>query len=1079
MPADLWPEWPPASFAANEPADADPWRVATWWLIADSPRLLFGWAYSWPSDAGRAEWTRPHKIDEFGSSANRLQICRLVLSGPWATVRVVLDQIAHGDSLEASSSRAGIAPPRPPLDAASLGNVVGSQPSPTGSKSANFVVAPWRLLPSRDSRTGGLASPAVDVSAIRAALVRVNKAEALPPDDDAADRVLRILGEDSGLDFGGSGRGIDLPRLGDLEVLVMPSAKGEDSLVETTASDEEIEIQIDTRHIRDPRRALARCRQIHRDVVLKDDLIAIEPCDGAKWVGSVELSPVGPSSAEIEVWVSRSASEAGFQLWYSHRVDWLRQIGLNLQLVGPEVVLDAEWLTRWSEQRRLTTGQRKRVDAMRTIRRVADNMPSLIGRPTELWRAAEEGARRLREKFVPTESGAKFIDQRSNPESDSDLAVAEWFRSTFGTSSGGDSPGPLLLIDPYFDERGIDLIARTEVSGRRFMVVTTLKDAESTAPAGRQSRLKDAIVRNALALEGLSLDLLVVPPNQLHDRLALEFDRDGEVAAGFQLSNSLQAATKNHPLLITPIPADVLPQVADAAARMIADAEDLQLLPETASASEPTPSSTASSQRATPAELDTLARDVDSAVSGNDPAQFASSWLSFADALSRTPAPHDELAVRWASADGFIAALGRYLGHASPVATPKGSSALESLASAKLASLDLAAIRRFGFALSRRHRMLGPDWALRFGFETLALTAPREFATTLDAIAGQIEESAPTSERLIAGYKVCLALDALDETICWNAYGQDRLAPLVEAMLKARNDFVRALGGALLGRAVLTHAGEPPARTTLGLEEARKILRFLPRETERVLVIAEAIGEVRPEILSTSQSREAAEVRENELTNWLNDEFPASPNSLRDLLVELARRYDAGRIGARAHDVTGKVLVPLAQAGKIPVVAIANLWMPILERRVESCIRGVRDFDALTDISLTETCAWVLSVNFEQAQSEAGRAHSSSDSVPHTPTADRLDQVFRKAQREVERPFVKSLNSSRWACAQDVLSWLEALGWCVEKYGPASPQIEEYARRWRTRNPRIENSEARNSELQKWVTTMRTANDEA
>lgn len=48
---------------------------------------------------------------------------------------------------------------------------------------------------------------------------------------------------------------------------------------------------------------------------------------------------------------------------------------------------------------------------------------------------------------------------------------------------------------------------------------------------------------------------------QLHDRYILIFGSDGLPVVGFNLSNSLQAAAQYHPLLITPIPTDVLLKV--------------------------------------------------------------------------------------------------------------------------------------------------------------------------------------------------------------------------------------------------------------------------------------------------------------------------------------------------------------------------------------------------------------------------------------------------------------------------------------------------------------------------------------
>jgi hypothetical protein len=46
-----------------------------------------------------------------------------------------------------------------------------------------------------------------------------------------------------------------------------------------------------------------------------------------------------------------------------------------------------------------------------------------------------------------------------------------------------------------------------------------------------------------------------------HDRYVLVFSTDGGLKKGYHLSNSIQGATKKSPLLVTPIPTDVLERV--------------------------------------------------------------------------------------------------------------------------------------------------------------------------------------------------------------------------------------------------------------------------------------------------------------------------------------------------------------------------------------------------------------------------------------------------------------------------------------------------------------------------------------
>ena len=70
-------------------------------------------------------------------------------------------------------------------------------------------------------------------------------------------------------------------------------------------------------------------------------------------------------------------------------------------------------------------------------------------------------------------------------------------------------------------------------------------------------------VRNPRAgLTGLQLSLVDIIADSakqvFHDRYILGYDANDRAALGFNLSNSLQGAAQRHPLLVSPIPSDVL-----------------------------------------------------------------------------------------------------------------------------------------------------------------------------------------------------------------------------------------------------------------------------------------------------------------------------------------------------------------------------------------------------------------------------------------------------------------------------------------------------------------------------------------
>lgn len=96
----------------------------------------------------------------------------------------------------------------------------------------------------------------------------------------------------------------------------------------------------------------------------------------------------------------------------------------------------------------------------------------------------------------------------------------------------------------------------------------------------RATRLREACKQVELLLTNLKFRLLDLRSKQggrtqlFHDRYILVFDELGEVEAGYHLSNSIQGATKKYPLLITPIPKDLLTAVKDYVGSLLALPDD-------------------------------------------------------------------------------------------------------------------------------------------------------------------------------------------------------------------------------------------------------------------------------------------------------------------------------------------------------------------------------------------------------------------------------------------------------------------------------------------------------------------------
>ncbi len=100
-----------------------------------------------------------------------------------------------------------------------------------------------------------------------------------------------------------------------------------------------------------------------------------------------------------------------------------------------------------------------------------------------------------------------------------------------------------------------------------YLIFTSLPEPkkepiEESESANLQTSRIDNLLRNCNQnrhiLRRIKLRIYGLKYGQLHDRYILIVGKDNLPVAGFNLSNSLQATAQHYPLLVTPIPSDVL-----------------------------------------------------------------------------------------------------------------------------------------------------------------------------------------------------------------------------------------------------------------------------------------------------------------------------------------------------------------------------------------------------------------------------------------------------------------------------------------------------------------------------------------
>ena len=206
-----------------------------------------------------------------------------------------------------------------------------------------------------------------------------------------------------------------------------------------------------------------------------------------------------------------------------------------------------------------------------TVRRGSNGAAPISVSDRADWERGVLGARAAVRRAYPAPSEGRFYPK--GWEGDAKLPFAEWLKALFSAHRGR-----AVLTDPYFDLPGLDLVARASGGTDPLVVLTCTQVAsedDAAVQEDRSTRLKTAAERLLPVLRGLNLQLLDLrscgggTKPLFHDRYVLLYGTDGTVKKGFNFSTSLQSATRTSPLLITPIPRDILDYVADYVAELL------------------------------------------------------------------------------------------------------------------------------------------------------------------------------------------------------------------------------------------------------------------------------------------------------------------------------------------------------------------------------------------------------------------------------------------------------------------------------------------------------------------------------
>ncbi|SDB27912.1 hypothetical protein SAMN03159382_02357 [Pseudomonas sp. NFACC23-1] len=424
---------------------------------------------------------------------------------------------------------------------------------------------PVSYLPMRnDHNSPGLKSPHSSAGAFSGSIVSKNKLNMFSTNNsiqkDLIFYVIEKTNKDTGLDFLGN----DIERLGDLELLVFPTLHDNGSnLLSVTwkAKEQTLTTSLLTYLLPNEATYFIKATFLNNKKTIYDALGIAKPHNDI-----VEYSFTIPidmydltDSTQIEIHVQTDDSSPA-ELFAKYGVSYFRNLRLNFThsqtSISKRVQLD--WLTKTTNP---DIHPSRIINAL-TIHRDNAFQHNNEHLGLDPWEAINKQNINLLSNTKVNKSEARFFERYSEGDGNGRIEFVEWIKTTLQENPNKQ----VFIFDPYFEDVGATLLIANASSHTNYTVFTTLESDEKKQRLNNLLSCCEQLARESAAIK---IKIYGFPKHFFHDRYILISDSIGYDIKGFHLSNSLQAATDKHPLLITSIPKDTLPIVIEYAQKLV------------------------------------------------------------------------------------------------------------------------------------------------------------------------------------------------------------------------------------------------------------------------------------------------------------------------------------------------------------------------------------------------------------------------------------------------------------------------------------------------------------------------------
>lgn len=439
-----------------------------------------------------------------------------------------------------------------------------------------LVYRPVTYLLNRDAYDShSLSSPHGGAGAFSASITQTDKGALFRLGQDygvaLTASVIDHLNADTGLDFSGA----DAVRFGDLELLVFPALDDlERRLLSVSWTDALVArfnpMQLPHFSGFQFRLSIANDGQIAYSGVAtaERDAEGVFEC-------RFELSDklrARTDSTELEIFGFHGDPPREGTLCCQWRIGYVRELHLQSHVAGNGAnSVKFDWLEKATRP-----SMSARVKAALTINRGNLGFTNRIGgRKADPWVPANHDLTSLFARLHPPKSEGRFFLRWGQDDGEGRLQFVEWFRALLAKYQQHQ----MVIFDPYFEDAGLGLLLLCAASEADYIVFTSLpkpKGDEVAPSEGRINSLVASCEHNHHLLKHIKLRIYGLKDGRLHDRYILIMGADRLPVAGFNLSNSFQKAAENYPLLVTPIPADILLHVEQYKSGLVREAEAVQ-----------------------------------------------------------------------------------------------------------------------------------------------------------------------------------------------------------------------------------------------------------------------------------------------------------------------------------------------------------------------------------------------------------------------------------------------------------------------------------------------------------------------